>query len=185
MNLLILNSPYCHILKYLLFLLKHPVYRQTGKEGKHIQVTWQKREASIGNLVRGKGYAGKLVNGEACTGQLEREELCVGKTKRFISISKTSRFPDLMLVFAIEYGKGTERVIKLPFTYEANLTANTPCRLQECTESGHKISCTKVRYSVMKAIKLNFCNRLHITSHLVWNMQLSLSPWGSTVEFTD
>jgi len=31
MNLLIRNSPYYHLLKYLLFLLKHPVYASTLK----------------------------------------------------------------------------------------------------------------------------------------------------------
>jgi len=30
MNLFIQNSPYYHLLKYLLFFLKHPVYGVTG-----------------------------------------------------------------------------------------------------------------------------------------------------------
>jgi len=120
------------------------IHRQPGK----------KREASISNLVRGKGYTGKMVNGEACTGQLERKNACVGKTKCFISVSKRSRVTELMLVLAIQYAKGLERVITLPGPYEENLTANTSYRLQVCTEFRHKMSCVKVRYSVIKAIKL-------------------------------
>ena len=79
---------------------------------------------------------------------MEREEVCVGKTKRFISVSKTSRVTELMLVLAIEYARGLERVIRLPGPYEANLTANTPCRLHVGTELGHKMSCVNERCSV-------------------------------------
>jgi len=39
MNLFTRNSPYCHLLKYLIFLLKHPVYRTSVLPPKYVTQT--------------------------------------------------------------------------------------------------------------------------------------------------